>query len=332
MWYLYPDILANINIRKIDGKFHISSFEEKIRPWGPEEIIRQFMYIKLVCHYGYGLERIKIEYPIQIGSKKGKADIVVFNRDYDPYIIVETKVKETKSSKNQLHSYINASRAEFGILASQSEIKFFRSLERSLIQIEDIPISDQHMDNMLVGKSPVVDMLEFEKLMQIDDEKSIIIINNKELYVKNEDFSTYKKIRNKALKKGIALRPDVDEQHWGLIVKALFDSAEEAFTRALPYKDVLLNFIQRHIKDYQKIRNHDYKSEIENRIIVYNGKIMLKRKGIMKLMFSEEGEAREIFRDKKAVIDTLKEVGFEYKSERIEGAVKKVYSKDLADI
>ena len=53
MWYLSPDLLANLDVfAETDGKYYCRSYESgKLRQALPEELIRQLLVIKLVLHY-----------------------------------------------------------------------------------------------------------------------------------------------------------------------------------------------------------------------------------------------------------------------------------------
>jgi len=52
-----------------------------IRPDTPEEYVRQTVEKRLINEHKYLKDQIKIEYGIQMGSGKKRADIVIFNTD-----------------------------------------------------------------------------------------------------------------------------------------------------------------------------------------------------------------------------------------------------------
>jgi hypothetical protein len=67
----------------------------------PEDVVRQ-LFLVLICEsLDYSLDRIAVEWPIQMGSdsEKERADIVIFSDDAstDPYIVFELKKPETMS-------------------------------------------------------------------------------------------------------------------------------------------------------------------------------------------------------------------------------------------
>ena len=94
----------------IDGKFRNDT---------PEEYVRQTIEKRLVNEHKYSTKQIKIEYTLQLGSNKPRADIVIFDKDCTELtqnnikIIIECK-KETVDARNakegveQLKSYMSA--------------------------------------------------------------------------------------------------------------------------------------------------------------------------------------------------------------------------------
>ena len=94
----------------VDGKFRNDT---------PEEYVRQTIEKRLVNEHKYSPKQIRIEYTLQLGSRKPRADIVIF-KDSDTeqtqnniYLIIECK-KETVDARNakdgveQLKSYMSA--------------------------------------------------------------------------------------------------------------------------------------------------------------------------------------------------------------------------------
>lgn len=84
----------------------------------PEEYVRQEIAKSLVREYGYPKSDIAVEFTLRLGSRKPRADIVVFGADQsheqaNAYIVVECKEQKVKSSDRkegvgQLQSYMSA--------------------------------------------------------------------------------------------------------------------------------------------------------------------------------------------------------------------------------
>lgn len=84
----------------------------------PEEYVRQEIAKSLVREYGYEKQEISVEFTVRVGSKKPRADLVIFNED-DLHkqdrarVIIECKSQKIKSSDKkdgvgQLQSYMAA--------------------------------------------------------------------------------------------------------------------------------------------------------------------------------------------------------------------------------
>ena len=93
----------------IDGKFRKDT---------PEEYVRQTIEKRLVNEHKYQPSQINIEYTLQVGSNKPRADIVIWEKDMTEKLqatvklIIECK-KETVDARNakdgigQLQSYMS---------------------------------------------------------------------------------------------------------------------------------------------------------------------------------------------------------------------------------
>lgn len=72
----------------------------------PEEYVRQTIEKRLVNEHKYSRERINIEYTLKLGSRKPRADIVIFPKDCTELtqnninIIIECKKETVKRMKN----------------------------------------------------------------------------------------------------------------------------------------------------------------------------------------------------------------------------------------
>jgi type I restriction enzyme M protein len=108
----------------------------------PEEYVRQTIEKRLVNEHKYPKDRIEIEYTIRVGSRKPRADIVIFPKDNPGHlqenitIIIECK-NETVSPNNkkdgvgQLQSYMAASlNAEWGMWTNGKFKVVYRKLAK----------------------------------------------------------------------------------------------------------------------------------------------------------------------------------------------------------
>ncbi|MCJ2112243.1 N-6 DNA methylase [Methylobacterium sp. E-025] len=120
----------------------------------PEEHVRQEIAKSLVREYRYPKSNISIEYTVQIGTRKPRADIVVFaanmrHEQPNATIIVECKAPSVKSTDKengvaQLKSYLDACpNTRFGMWINGVERVCFRRIEsdghRFWEEIPDLP-------------------------------------------------------------------------------------------------------------------------------------------------------------------------------------------------
>lgn len=68
----------------------------------PEERVRRYAIAFLISHCGAMPHSIAQEYAVNINGTAQRADIVVFNRDIKPEILVECKAPEVKIDKSVL--------------------------------------------------------------------------------------------------------------------------------------------------------------------------------------------------------------------------------------
>ena len=140
----------------IDGKFRNDT---------PEEYVRQTIEKRLVNEHKYSSKQIKVEYTLQLGSRKPRADIVIFKADCSDMvqenikIIIECK-KETVDAKNakdgveQLKSYMSAcSNCEWGMWTNGKQKEVFHKYvddhgKVSFMDYNDIPSADGNLESV----------------------------------------------------------------------------------------------------------------------------------------------------------------------------------------
>lgn len=134
----------------IDGKFRNDT---------PEEYVRQTIEKRLINEHKYSSKQIKIEYTLQLGSNKPRADIVIFDKDCTDFtqnnvkLIIECK-KETIDARNakdgiaQLKSYMSACpNCEWGMWTNGKQKEVFRKYTDEdgnlcFMDYNDIPSAD----------------------------------------------------------------------------------------------------------------------------------------------------------------------------------------------
>ena len=147
-----------------DGKI-CDYVDNKFRNDTPEEYVRQTVEKRLVNEHKYDVSQIKIEYTLQLGSRKPRADIVIFDKDCteqkqeDVKIIIECKkeavdARNAKDGVGQLKSYMSACpNCEWGMWTNGKQKEVFRKFLNDKKQIDfmdynDIPSADGNLDDI----------------------------------------------------------------------------------------------------------------------------------------------------------------------------------------
>ena len=146
----------------------------KIRNDTPEEYVRQTIEKRLINEHKYSTRQVKIEYTIQLGSSKKRADIVIFDKSHiesihqiqeNIRIIIECKKEaiEPSSAKDgigQLKSYMSACpNCEWGMWTNGKQKEVYRKVTNEQGQItfedfNDIPSADGNLDDIDRPKRP----------------------------------------------------------------------------------------------------------------------------------------------------------------------------------
>jgi type I restriction enzyme M protein len=117
----------------------------------PEEYVRQEIAKSLVREYGYPKSDISVEFTLRLGSRKPRADLIVFNAgdghyQANAYIIIECKEQKVKSSDRkegvgQLQSYMSACpNAIYGMWTNGLERFCYRKVDdKGRIVFEELP-------------------------------------------------------------------------------------------------------------------------------------------------------------------------------------------------
>ena len=140
----------------IDGKFRNDT---------PEEYVRQTIEKRLINEHKYLPEQVKIEYTLQVGSNKPRADIVIWEKGVSEQtqatikLIIECK-KESVDARNakdgiaQLQSYMSVCpNCEWGMWTNSIQKYVFRKYvdvngNICFMEYNDIPSADGNLDDV----------------------------------------------------------------------------------------------------------------------------------------------------------------------------------------
>jgi type I restriction enzyme M protein len=138
----------------------------------PEEYVRQEIAKSLVREYGYPKRDIAVEFVLRVGSRKPRADLVVFTADADhaqenSYIVVECKAQTVKASDRkegigQLHSYLaTCPNAVYGMWTNGLERYCYRKVVKGgSITYEEIPDLPSYGQSAEDAERPRFDQLK----------------------------------------------------------------------------------------------------------------------------------------------------------------------------
>ncbi|HBR13960.1 MAG TPA: SAM-dependent methyltransferase [Candidatus Omnitrophica bacterium] len=186
------DDLTKINIYEKDkGKFYIKAIskneEEKLvynattGKSAPEEIVRQLYLLKLTRHYKYPKNLIEIEKQVNFGREQKRADIVVYRPDgITPKIIVEVKAPNQENDVQQLKSYLNAEGAPVGVAVNgKTRLILYRPYPKEFDDtLDDIPASDEEIDDVLAKRKILKDLREDDLKQTIQTLEELVLANS----------------------------------------------------------------------------------------------------------------------------------------------------------
>lgn len=139
--------------------------DNKFRNDTPEEYVRQTIEKRLVNEHKYLPEQIKVEFTLQVGSNKPRADIVIWDKDATERtqstirLIIECKketvdARSTKDGIAQLQSYMSVCpNCEWGMWTNSVQKYVFRKYvnehgEIRFMEYNDIPSADGKTDEV----------------------------------------------------------------------------------------------------------------------------------------------------------------------------------------
>lgn len=117
----------------------------------PEEYVRQEISKSLVREYGYSKSEVAVEFTLRVGSRKPRADLVVFGEgdvhsQANAKLVIECKSQKVKSSDRkdgvgQLQSYMAVCpNVEYGMWTNGIERYCYKRMEREgNVEFEEIP-------------------------------------------------------------------------------------------------------------------------------------------------------------------------------------------------
>lgn len=138
---VYPDVKPAVKVE--DGKELIFCIIRK--RWlviTPEEWVRQNFLLYLTGTLGYPASLIAVEKQVSVTGMNRRFDIVVFDREARPYIIVECKEMNVKLSEdvlNQVLRYNTEISAGYLVITNGSYTRAFENHHGNFKEINQLP-------------------------------------------------------------------------------------------------------------------------------------------------------------------------------------------------
>jgi hypothetical protein len=136
---------TNLQLNRKDGEVFVHCLirRKKIR-LTPEEWVRQHFVAFLSNQLSFPISRIAIEKSIQYAGLTKRWDIVVYDADFHPYILIECKAPQIKISRDTLYqalTYHKEIQGKFIVLTNGLTHAYFEvdSENQQLIELEQIP-------------------------------------------------------------------------------------------------------------------------------------------------------------------------------------------------
>ncbi len=113
---------AELKLKQNEGKTVV--FDPIRKGWfilTPEEHVRQCLISHLISKYSYPSSLMAVEKQIIVGSLKKRFDIVIYNREHKPWMLIECKAPEVSISEhtlNQLLSYQQTAQCNYWLITN----------------------------------------------------------------------------------------------------------------------------------------------------------------------------------------------------------------------
>ena len=99
---------SNLRIKKSKGvRYIFCTIRRKFLVIQPEEIVRQLVLEYLIENLKYKRNHIQVERGLNVNGLKRRADIIVFNADISPFLLVECKAPTVNINQKAFEQIAN---------------------------------------------------------------------------------------------------------------------------------------------------------------------------------------------------------------------------------
>lgn len=233
---LSADLLSRLKFT-VDpsGRHLVRGLEsDRPRPATPEEIIRQLFALALVHHYGYAADLIRVEYPVQMGSTKKRADLVVTGNKGAVRIVVEAKQVLDDDALAQLLSYATVTRATYAVAVSGDHLRCFAmNGDGAPTMLEDLPIFGSDSNDLGTAsrsreyatppaRQPVpplrIEALRFSGRGQVE-----VTLAGRRARINTSDLVSFSRFRRALLAHGIVVNAAAKPNDWDCYIESVVE-------------------------------------------------------------------------------------------------------------
>ena len=137
----YPEPVFNIK-EENDKKIILDLLRKKWIALTPEEWVRQNFIQVLIQVYNYPASLIAVEKEIMLGEMKKRFDILVYDKDHKPWMMVECKAAVVELNEkvfDQLLRYNQALPVSFLIITNGNSTYGWQKKDNELVEINSLP-------------------------------------------------------------------------------------------------------------------------------------------------------------------------------------------------
>lgn len=260
-WFLNPDLLSKLKFQRAhDGSQSVCAVPALgYRRAGTEEIVRQLFLLELVNLLHYPPDRLVLEYSVQMGSSRRRADIAILTEFGVLHAIVEIKVHSSPQSIDQLKSYMSATGAIYGAVVATDARTFLvrtpdsqfhevaglptlprtateeagekheHAHEESEPQVEAASTNEGEQENggtsTAISAQSTMKILGIAGLRRRTQTSSSLQLAEVSVRIENSDLATYRTTRKRVLGVGHVWPLELSKELWAAVVEVLFAEA-----------------------------------------------------------------------------------------------------------
>jgi hypothetical protein len=131
------------NYADVDGKRSIFDIlRKKFVALTPEEFVRQHVIHYLIDECRYQKNFMQSEVSLELNGLKKRADLIVFNRDFKPFMLVECKAPSEEINfkvLEQLLRYNQTLNVSYGMLSNGKETYCAAFNQGNIVALDEVP-------------------------------------------------------------------------------------------------------------------------------------------------------------------------------------------------